>query len=459
MPALSPVDDQLDDLTLTVGERVFRASYDGETSSIPLDGIAVTDEAWITLEGRADNQRLTGYGRLTEPVRIAASDDVEVTIPFRRPYAYLATNTNVKAFHTGVDVLDAERFELAGFHAGTTAVSAVPGGRYVAVSPAGQIALLDSATHQPVPGASAPAAAVNDLVATPDGRYVIALHTTAPTGITIVDVEALVGGGGASATRAVEVAMAGLLTADATNAYVITNAGQGCSGDSQVLTVTLDGSGDPKADSLGTCVLDAKVDPTMPRLVVGTSRNTLEIHSLAEDAGSPLSLAVMSPTAVAIAAGRAVALGRRGVENDDRLVMASMLLDGSDQRTVEVEVPDFIQVAFVQDGDQGSRFVSPDVIETLDASTLPDGSLVAALVKTHYVAPTWDFFFEPVDSDLWDYVLLDVIAGQVVQWARSDCNDPVDPDDCGVVIEGQDLMITTRDRFTPLRISILNGDR
>src|SRR5687767_5416918 len=75
MPALSPVDDRLDDLTLTVGERVFRAAYDGDTTSIPLDGIAVTDEAWITLEGRGDNQRLVGYGRLTDPVRIGATDD------------------------------------------------------------------------------------------------------------------------------------------------------------------------------------------------------------------------------------------------------------------------------------------------------------------------------------------------------------------------------------------------
>jgi hypothetical protein len=157
---------------------------------------------------------------------------------------------------------------------------------------------------------------------------------------------------------------------------------------------------------------------------------------------------------VAIADGRAVAFGHPNTEDADRLLIGSMLFDGSDARTSELAMPEFVQeVSLDRPGESGSREIVADVVEAMDATTLPDGSDVAILVRTEYHATELDIiviYFEPVNTETWDYVLLDVLTGAVVQQARSSCTDPNPPDDC---------TIDTAQPFMPLNVSVLNGER
>jgi hypothetical protein len=458
-PGLSPFEDELAEVTLTIesddgASQVFQATW-GADVEVALQDIHVADEAWFTIEGHRENRRMVGFGRADAPVRITAEDDVEVVLPFRRPYAYFATDARVKAFHTGADVTsrmeDMLRFEPNGFLDGAaTALTAVPGGRWVAVAGGGQLTLVDTATHEAVPLARVDLGATSDLAATPSGRFVVALLEDG-SGIVIVDLAEMLADAGAGAARSVPVTQAGVVTVTSSTAFVVTNAGE-CTGGSSLVAVPIDPPGDPGTPvALGACVNDAKVEAAGNRIALAQRPGSLVVRGVVDDATPAVTLPVMSPTTVTIAGGRAVAFGHELRGDGDHLVLASMALDGGDQRLVLLPSPEVGQYVQIDDGERGDRLVAADVVQGVDVSAVPDGSLVAVIAESTHQAPELDLFFfsfPPVNAVVSEYFLLDVLNGTVVQFARTHVQD-----------EFNDYPITTREEFMPRRISILNGDR
>lgn len=469
--ALSPLDDRLATVALTVEtpgapSQVFGGSA-AAREPLPLGDFRVGDGATFQLEGRALGGRLVGYGRVLEPTDISATDETVIHIPFRRPYAYVATGDALVAFNTAVDTADG--FELTAWTSPqTTAVAPTPDGLDVLVASNGKVLLLDTSTHTPH-GGEASAGDVADMVISPDGHHAALLHTASPSGVTIVDLDALRAGSRDEASFFVPVENATGLDISDARAWVLASDDRvSCALDSTLRGVAfVDGVGLDPPKPLGGCATAIDVSSDGLKVAVAIRERGLVVRSLEEDTVPEVEVALNAPTAVTIAAGRAFAVGAiDGVEGTG-LVIASVGLDGGGPVMLELP-PDEIAPTYDLATEAGqtvqlSRRLAADELDALDVSALPDGSAIAVWTTTKFhgaaetvAIPTTGgdvlVDLDTVDVSTAEYLLLDAREGIPIQGARTSCrlSDPSPERDCGV---------TTQARFTAQGGAILYGDR
>lgn len=468
--ALSPLDPRLATISLTVETPGLPAQvFGGNATSrdpLPLGDFKVSEGATFTLEGRAAGGRLVGFGRVLEPVEISASEETVVRIPFRRPYAYVATGNELVALNTAVDT--SEGLETVAWSSPeTNAVAPTPDGLDVLVASNGRVILLDTSTHAPR-GGSATAGDVSALAIAPDGRHAALLHTEEPRGVTIIDLTALRAGGGDAATFFVPLDNVVALDVSDTRAWVLQNDLRTCLVESSLRSLGFE-EGVPveTARPLGGCVTSIDVAPDGGRVALGMAGRGLVLRDLDGDAEADVVVALDRPTAVTISAGRAFGIGTTSGVDGARVVVASVALDGSDPLELTLPV-DAIAPTYELATGSGqtvslTRSLAADDVVAIDVSAMPDGSAIAVFTATTFHAdpetvsiPTTGgdvlVDLDSVDVSTADYLLLDARQGILVQAARTSCRlaDPAPARDCG---------ITTPTRFTALRGAILYGDR
>ena len=469
--ALSPLDDRLATVALTIESPGAPAQMFGGSAAsrepLPLGDFKVTDGATFQLEGRALGGRLVGYGRVLDPIEISATEETVIHVPFRRPYAYVATGDALVAFNTAVDT--SEGFELTAWTSPqTTAVAATPDGLDVLVASNGKVLLLDTSKHTPH-GGEASAGDVADMVISPDGHHAALLHTDVPSGVTIVDLDALRAGSRDEASFFVPVENAIGLDISDTRAWVLANDDRvSCALGSSVRGVGfVDGVPLDPPKALDGCATAIDVSPDGSMLAVGIEGRGLVVRSLEEEGTPEVVVALDGPSAVTIAAGRAFAVGAASSAEGVGLVLASVGLDGSDPVTLALQ-PDVIAPTYDLATEAGqtvqlTRRLTADSLDALEISALPDGSAIAVWTTTGFhgaaetvTIPTSEgdvlVSLDAVDVSTAEYLLLDAREGIAVQAARTACtlSDPSPARDCGV---------TTSARFTAQGGAILYGDR
>lgn len=216
-PALAPP-DEIAQVSLVYWEpgkptnRVTRSLDD--IRNAPIDEFEPGQYLRMAVELRTATQRLIGFGRVAEPIRVGGDERHEIEV--RRPFVYLGSET-------GIEAIDATQEASAGLSSFLRTIDlAVPAqvavptydGELLAVvltrladpanpdSPAmSELRVLRTADHQPPPGAvPVPLRArASDVVIAANGHYVIVAHETSADGLesgglSIVDLRATLEG-------------------------------------------------------------------------------------------------------------------------------------------------------------------------------------------------------------------------------------------------------------------------
>jgi hypothetical protein len=426
----------------------------------------------LSLIGFATTGRLVGFGRASAPITVTSDASQAVTIPLRRPFAYIAGGDALVACDTTVEpgapfalTIDAAPQPVA--------AAATPDGTQVVAVGGSQLVALSTSRHMASGGVPATLAAGASAVAiSPDSRWAVVVHggAAAPmSGVSVVDLKA----GGAAAFVAVDNADAVAVSAD--TAYVLQNATDACTGQSTIVPVRLGATALAGTGfGLASAARDIAIGPDGTTLLVAEPCADA-VWALRDDGKTQVKVAKLtSPTNVAVNGDRVWGVGRES-QGGAHLVLASANLDGT--AAAPLSLPPTQELAKSTDlteaGQTTEVRLDPDQVDAYSLSVLPDGRSVALLVHaTYHAAPIvrpvsfngtiFDETIVPgIDMETYEYQLIDVTTGSLTQRLRTRCKINWDP---GAVLDnwacaralGQD---TTDMDFVANQVTVLYGAR
>jgi hypothetical protein len=454
------------------------------TSTVSFGEIAVGTGVRVSLLAETAAGRLVGFGRASTPLAVTTGDAPDVPIRLRRPYAYVAGGASLAVFDTTVEPGAAFAAELDAV-AQPHAVATTPDGAEIVVVAGDMLRVLSTGTHESSAAAqTAIAAGVTELAISPDSRWAVALHAAAgsPTGVSIVDLEALRRGPQAAAFAAVERPGAVAVTAEA--AYVLVDASrpgpppdfaEDCTQVSRILPVPLATPATPRPFiNVAGAARDVTASERGDALFVAqTCQN--RVTRVATDGGSQLRvLTVPSPTVVAAAGARVWAVGATSGAAGVRLVLATATVDGAQES--RLDFPTTQELAQTNDLAEGGQIaevrLDADRLEALGLSVVPDARHVALLVHGSYhgdevVRPipvggeiVDQVILPRLDLDTYEYQLVDVTTGVAAQRLRTSCAIDwergvafLDDWSCAA-LPGQE---TAEDEFVARQVAVLYG--
>jgi hypothetical protein len=433
--------------------------------------LGVGPGARVSLVGRTAAGRLVGFGRAAAPLDVAPGDTVEIAIPLRRPFAYVAGGGRLGAFDTTVEPADpfATRIESV---VDPVAVTVTPDGAEIVVVAQGALSLLFTGTHADRGSSPVPLMpGVTSVAVSPDSRRAVAVHAGA--GVSLVDLAALRRGAAGATFIEIENAGAAALTTD--TAYVLAEPSlpgpppdyvEQCGRPSRLVPVPLAG-GEPRAPIiLAGAARDLVATPDGQALLVAQPCQNVVNRVTTNGSSQIRVVSVPNPTDVAVAVGRVWAVGRTGEAGAVRLVLAAASLDGSSPSRLDFPLTQ--EVAQSTDLTEGGQFaevrLGADRVDAVGLSVLPDGRHVALLVHGSYhgdeVLRGGTTILPRMDLETYEYALMDVTSGVAAQRLRTSCeiswerNTALLDDWACAVLPGQDAVV---DEFVPTQLAVTYG--
>ncbi|ACY18077.1 hypothetical protein [Haliangium ochraceum] len=473
---------------------------DGELGREELASLPSGSLLRLAVELRNSNQRLVGFGRTANPIRIDGGTG-RIPIEVRRPFVYLGELDGIAALDAGDDaqssVLDevittqgAVQTAVPSYDGTTLALVRVnqQNGRY-------ELLLYDTATHAPVPG-FAPVllrGAATDLALSGKGRYAIVGHGPDSAGFTggvsIIDL-AKAGAGDLTASRTVQLGAVGRLAVaaerdDIVFALVNRLSGFDCEGapDSFVAEVSLvDASATPRTQPLGSSVQDVAASDNGDLLMVADTcgdalwrvpwplpagEEPLNVIKTVSEVRDVSTVAIWNDTVWTIDSREPPFY--RDDEGESVLTLVSMDLDGNKIQTIplpplELEL---VSASFDDPNQSIAMTALADGVYAFDLAVAPGAGSIAVLVEGTYrtdaLSSGPQLLMPPLNIQTIEYLLVDMPTLGLVQHEVSRCSivalqsGGVFPDlRCGDAVPS-----TTNTLLTdgPQGISILFGSR
>jgi len=464
-PGLNPM-TEVRELTLRAtadGEATFQATRPyGESvefGALPL-GVGIK----FALTGAAAGGRVVAFGHSGAPVDVTAEDAIEVEIPVRRPFSYVAGADGVVALDGTLE--PGEPYEATlDTTATVTAVASTPDGGAVVFAAGAMLGVISTSTHTAIDGATLVLdAPVTELAISPDGRAVVAVHAAA---VSVVDLPSL-RAGTPTAAEFVATGDNGRIAVGNAAAWVIQDPLDNlfCQGESAVLEIPLD---DPSsagpAVALGEPAGDLAIAPDGRPIIAMVCDSQL----VAIEAGEVVPVAnVEGLSTVTIADGKLWAMGHVDGEAA-HLILASVPLAGGEPSLLDLPTLEERADApeFDAPGQGASIQVTADLASAFDLAVLPDGEHVAILVAAiYFTEEVGDAGFgvpilPAVTMITYEYQLVQLATGLGAQRLRMSCEIEWEP---GAVIDefrcgqapGQDLAAQP---FIPAGLTALYGSR
>jgi len=421
---------------------VARVSVAGSMSALPVGNIPLGDAVSFELRGFSDGNQVVAYGR-TGPIRIEASGETRVTIPVRRPFAYVAGKffpavmTGTTKLYDTASVLQASTPEipLTGWVPVGVAVST--DGRELLVGASrggtmGQVVLIDTLSHgeQKV---AALAAAPNAVALGPRGEVGAVVHTDANK-VSILSLPVIRSNPTEplGAVRAVDnVRQPGALAMTDNTAFVL--AGRPTSlrcgstpapPRSAVVEVDLlTATAMPERD-LGFPARDIAVDPRNGRVIV-TDTCGGKVVALAPGATTGDKLIDMSgPRALAVVRRKLVAAGGTTTQPATvTLAVADLDAPQSPPSAFTIKMPDErIEIPIDNTPGQSVEIrIAPDLVEPLDIAVTQDGSRAVILVHSVHRQESIPLIAPGATLDSYYVLLVELETGTVLSRVRSSC--------------------------------------
>ncbi len=474
--ALDPLDDRVSGLTLSVlseNTTVYTATREfGELGeAVDFGRVPIADGLRFELVGRTSSSRVVAFGRSAAAVDVTSGDLTDVAVRVRRPYVYAAGGDDLLAIDTTLDRGDDYALPITvGDQTGATATT--PDGASVIVVAGTELRVIPTDDHTlTAPSALLTAPAVHVAVS-PNSRWAAVTHTipgmdTAPRGVSIVDLAAVVSGG-ADPVRYIDTAAVGEVSVTDTTVWVLQDplASLTCEGASTVVPIDVESGQAGAAVDLGGVAADiAATDNT----VYAAMPCDHEVRQVVGGVLAPTSvLDVTGVSAVSVAHGKVWAMGHVDGEGA-HLILASAKPDGSDVRVLDFPTNEerAVATALVGPGQDGLIRMTADLSSAFDMAVLPDGEHVAILVAAIYItAPIGDAgggqpILPVVRMITYEYQLAQISTGLATQRMRTTCaitwdaGALLDDFDCAVA-PGQDVSPID---FVPTRLTSLFGSR
>lgn len=464
-PALDPLTDDVRELTLratAAGTPMFQAAaaYDGD--AVSFGALPIADDVRFTLIGAAGTGRVVAFGRTVAPVDVTADAPLDVTIPVRRPYTYVAGADGVVALDGSLEPGQAYESRLGSGAIG--AVAATPDGTAVIDAIGDTLHVISTSTHAEIGATLALDAAVARLAIDPTGRWLVAVL---PSAVAIVDLPGLIAGTPA-APVIVPTGVPGEVAVSADRAWLVEDplASLFCSPSSSVRSISLADPEDTQLIPLGGPAGDIAIDPA-GRPLIAMPCGAQQIVTLDGTELVPL-LSVDGASAVTVANGKIWAMGHVDGEAA-HLILASVPLEGGEPELLDLPTLEERAVAPEFDGPgQGASIqATADLASAFDLAVLPDGEHVAILVAAAYLTDEVGDagFGVPILPEVtmitYEYQLVQLDTGLGAQRLRTSCsiewahNAVIDDFRCGLA-PGQDEADVT---FVPVGLTALYGSR
>jgi hypothetical protein len=436
--ALSPASEDLARLTLVTeidgGQGQITSREVSSTvvgTQISFGDVAIDAGVHLSLLAFAASGRLIGYGRALAPIAVTSDAELAVTIPLRRPFAYVSGGPALLACDTTVDPGQPFASAIADA-AQPVAVAATPDGAAVIAVGAGQLRSISTARHAGSGAAPIPLAAGAFAVAvSPDSRWAVVVHRGATSGMSIVDL----GKHGAGAPEFVPIDGPAGVAVSADTAYVLTNASDDCTAQSTIVPVTLATAAAGANVGLAGAARDVALAPDGKTLLVAEPCANAIVAVSGGGATQVKVVQVPSPTDVAVIGSRVWGAGR-DMQNGAHLVVASANVDGS--APAHVDLPLTQELAKSNDLTEAGQVtevrLDADQVDGYSLSVLPDGQRVSLLVHaTYHAAPIvrpvefngviFDETIVPsLSMETYEYQLIDVTTGVATQRLRTSCS-------------------------------------
>lgn len=462
-PTLDPLTADVEELTLWAtagGEEVFQSTRPfGD--AVRFGELPLGRDIRFAVGGTAATGHMIAFGRSGAPVDVTVDDAIEVTLPVRRPFSYVAGAEGLIALD---GALDDDYARVLGDGDVVGAASATPDGGAVVVAAGATLAVISTSTHQPEGGELALVAPATDLAISPDSRWAVVAHGEPGHGVSIVELPALRDGAPVEPTF-VATGPTGSIAVSADTAWVVIDplASLFCMPMSSLLAIPLD---DPAAAAapmpFGAPASDLAVDPDGRPLIVLPCAD-----QIVDDTLTPV-LEVDGVSAVTVAGDTIWATGHVDGEAA-HIILASVPLDGGEPSLLDLPTLEERALApeFDAPGQGASIQATADLASAYDLAILPDGEHAAILVAAVYLTDeVGDAGFgipilPAVTMVTYEYQLVQLDSGLGAQRLRTSCSIEWEPgaviDDfrCGLA-PGQDESAVT---FVPEGVTALYGSR
>ncbi len=455
---------------------VARVTLAGRMGDLSLGDVPLGPAVSFQLRGFSEANQVVAYGK-AGPVTVEGAGETHVTIPVRRPFAYVAAkffspmNTGaVKLYDTG-NVLGAMTPEVTMPGVFPVGVALSDDGRTLLMSAAsptiGQAVVVDTLTHMQrgmvtltaVPGA---------VALTPNAKLGAAVHTDANR-VSLLDIDQVrtTPAEPAGAVRVVDnVRQPGAVAAANDRVFVLAGrpATMRCGGTpapprSAIVEIDLiSGMAAPERD-LGFAARDLALDPLGNRvLVTDTCGN--KVMALAPGGTPERLLDIPGPRALSVWKRRLVVAGGTSTQPATaQLAVADLDAPNTPPMLFTLKMPDErIEIPLQNIPGQSVEIrVAPDLVEPLDVALSLDGARAVVLVHSLHRQEAITLIAEASTIDSFYLMLIDVQTGSVLSRVRTDCTARVDGDSrlylCGEAADSLEPVSS----FVPSSAAILWG--
>jgi len=397
--------------------------------------LAIGQGVHLSLFGFSASGRLVGFGRAASTVDIKAGGSVQVRIPLRRPFAYVAGGSSLLACDTTVEPGSAFVAPL-GAAAASRAVATTPDGNQLLTIGGDSLVILSTAQHKPSGAPATPVApGATEIAVSPDSRWAVIVHagSAAGAGVSIVNLAT------GSAPTFVAIDAAGGVAVANDIAWVLVNpsiAGpQACSQGSQLVPVTLATGAAGAPVSLAGAARDLALSSDGKTLFVAEPCQNAIVAVTGGGASQVKLIGMPGPTQVAVGESRVWGLGSDSSPSE-HLVLDSVNADGSAASRLDIAATQELAKSndLTEAGQVTEVRLDADQIEAYSMSVLPDGRNVVLLVHGTYHADevvrpvevggvTFNQSIVPaLDMETYEYQLVDVTTGVPTQRMRTSCN-------------------------------------
>ena len=405
--------------------------------AIGFGDIALGNAVRLSLRGFSASGRLVGFGRASAPVDIKDGSSLAVSIPLRRPFAYVAGGSSLVACDTTVEPGDAF---VSAIDAGAApaAVATTADGTEVLAIGGNELHILSSANHRstgaPVstltPGAT-------EIGVSPDSRWAVIVHAgaNADKGVSIVNLDEA--RRGAVTPTFVALDEPGRVAVANDTAWILVDPSvpgpDACSRQSALVPVALATGDTGAAASLAGAARDLALSADGRTIYVAEPCQGAIVAVTAAGMSQVSLVAVPGPTQVAVAGTRVWALGAGSPP--EHLVLVSVNEDRSAMSRLDLAATQELAKSndLTEDGQTAEVRLDADGIEATSMSVLPDGRNVVFLVHGTYHADQivrtivfGDISFDEeivpdLDMETYEYQLVDVTTGAATQRLRTSC--------------------------------------
>lgn len=373
-------------LTATAdGEVIHTAVATPPVRGAPIAFGEVPIAAGVTFElaGLAATGRVVAYGR-SGAVDVPDDGVIDVAIPVRRPYVYLAGGDALLAIDAAREPGDTTPIAID-VGGSPTAARVTPDGVEVVVVAGGALRLVDTATHQ-VGAAAVPLGGdATDLAVSDDGRWAVA-SLGAAGAIAIVELAALRAGAEVTPAR-VPATRPGAIALGGGTAWVVDEPSDDlfCTARSTVRAIPLDDPASAAAIPLGTAGGEIAATPDGEAAFVVRACSGEVVRIARDGATSPVP-AVAGASSVTVARGR-LWIGGHVDGADAHLLLGSVPLAGGDLDLLALPttVERAVAVDLVEAGQDGLIEVTADLSAPSHVTVLPDGEHVALILTAGYL--------------------------------------------------------------------------